>query len=170
MEVTKEIEAREIKQETAEILFRAWFSMESIIHLFKEIKSVLDGSLSMHREESGEYMRESGRGGGRRRGRRKKEVEEDLDIEVAGFPGGGRFEEREEGAWGLERGFAFSFATSPPVGGLLGAGPDLAGGFPYAATISRMRCAFASAASTICDEVVTSSDSYSVVGGGGGGG
>ena len=61
-----------------------------------------------------------------------------------------------------------AFATSALAGLLCTALPGLAGGFPYAATISRMRCAFARAASTICDVAETSSDSYSVVGAGGG--
>ena len=88
--------------------------------------------------------------------------EETEDVDVAGLPWRLEVARALEGGAGL----ALSFATSP-LGGLLGGITDLAGGFPYAVTISRMRCAFASAASTIWDEAETSSDSYSVVGGSG---
>lgn len=96
-------------------------------------------------------------------------VDEEVDFdEEAGLAR--RLEERKEEAEGLEGGgFAFSFATSL-LGGLLGGGTDLGGGFPYAETSSRMRCALASAASTIWEDAETSSDSNSAVGWGGLGG
>jgi hypothetical protein len=88
-----------------------------------------------------------------------------FDEGAEGLPAA-RLEGREEAEWGLEGGGGFALAT-PVLAGLLGTLPGLAGGLPYVATISRMRCAFASAASTICDDTETSSDAYSVVAWGG---